>query len=384
MAFTFVHTADWQIGARLAWLGRAAAEVRAARFTAAERVVAVANERRADLLLVAGDVFEDPDVPRADVGRTVDVLRASAAPVLVLPGNHDPLVPKGPYDHPAWRDAAPHVRVCRDAAPVAVGDADVLPCPVFARTSSRDPLEALPDRPAGPATRLRIGLAHGSLLGATGADAEMSDDFPVDRSHVRRAGLDYLALGHWHRPSAHDVDGVARIFYSGSHEPTAVDEVSEDGLRRSGECLVASLDAPGAAPRVEAVRTAVFDWRKEVVALASAEDVAAFRARIDAEPAASRRLGIRAFELTGVVPVGAAAALRDLEDLARARFFVARMKTDAIRFLPTDDAWVTALPAGAPQEAARVLLAEAAGEGRPAETARRALRLLFEIAETSA
>ncbi|HYC79121.1 MAG TPA: DNA repair exonuclease [Planctomycetota bacterium] len=381
MAFRFVHTADWQIGATHAGLGAAAVQAREARFTAAERVVAAADARGVDAVVLAGDVFEDVNVARADVQRVVDLLRASRAPVFVLSGNHDPLVPKGPYDHPAWAAAAPHVTVFRDAAPVPCGPADFLPCPVRTRRSFADPLEALPAfDPAAP-RRLRVGVAHGSLRGGPLDDDRIGDDFPIDRAHVSRAGLDYLALGHWHRPSAWEVDGVPRVFYCGAHEPTAVDEISDDGSRSSGQCLLVELDAPGAPPRTEAVRTAVLDWRREAATFSGPDDVAKFRARLDGEPAASRASAVRLFACSGALPPSAAGALRDLEELAAARFLHARVRLDGVKFLPDGDAWTDALPAGAPREAARTLAATAAGDGPEAATARRALRLLWRLSE---
>jgi DNA repair exonuclease SbcCD nuclease subunit len=384
MGIKFLHTADWQIGAKHAFLGDKAPIAREARRKSAERVVAVANERDVDALILAGDVFEDVDVDPKDVLRVVDILRRSKAPVLVLSGNHDPLVPKGPYDHPAWRDAEPNVRVFRDATPVSIGDAEFLPCPVFRRTSHVDPLESLPDAPPSPRRKIRVGVAHGSLLGAGAAAEDAADDFPIDRAHAERAGLDYLALGHWHRPSAHDVGSIARVFYSGTHEPTSVDEVSKDGARRSGEVLLATIDAPGAKPQVEPIRVATLDWAKETIALRGDADLEAFRKALDSRPEDRRKTDVRAFVLSGVVSPAAAARLADLAALAEARCLYARIDASAVRVLPDSDAWVDALPRGAPQDAARALVAEASGEGEGAEIARRALRLLFEFSERPA
>src|SRR6187200_2323917 len=134
-----LHTADWQIGMRAAQCGRAAERVREARLRAAERVIALANEQRVDAVILAGDTFEDSSVPRDLVRRVADVLRRSEAPVFVLPGNHDPLVPRGVFDHLAWDDARPRVTVFRDRKPVAIGDADLFPCPLRRASSVEDP-----------------------------------------------------------------------------------------------------------------------------------------------------------------------------------------------------------------------------------------------------
>ncbi|MBM4014763.1 MAG: hypothetical protein FJ293_07355, partial [Planctomycetes bacterium] len=144
MAFRLLHTADWQLGMKATAAGAAAPAVRAARLAAARRVVALANQHAVDVLLLAGDTFEDTTVPPVLVQQTVDLLRESRAPVFVLPANHDPLVPGGLFDHPAWRDAAPRVTVLRESGPIAVGAADLFACPLVAAHSVADPLARLP------------------------------------------------------------------------------------------------------------------------------------------------------------------------------------------------------------------------------------------------
>ncbi len=378
MTFKILHTADWQIGMKARHAGAAAGRVRAARTLAARRVIAIANEERVDLVLLAGDTFEDTDVPRAAVQEVVDILRASAAPVLVLPGNHDPLVPGGIYDHPAWRDAAPQVRVLRDGAPVAVGAADVLGCPVRSRWSTEDPTQAF--RVAlGPRQRFLIGVAHGSVIGGAAPSEDLRDDFPIDLDVVRRAGLDWLALGHWHTPSSYALDGVVRAAYCGSHEPTKFGEETQAG-ERSGQCLLVSLEVPGAPPRIEIRQTAVLTWRQQERRVEGAADLGLLRAEIDAEPPASRETVLLDLRLEGALAAAEAAALGDLQDLARTRFLHARVDAGKVGLKPEDDRWIEALPPGAPVLAGRRLLAEALAGADGAPIARRALELLYRCA----
>jgi DNA repair exonuclease SbcCD nuclease subunit len=371
MTFSFLHTADWQIGMKAAHAGRAADAVREARIATAARVIGIANARGVEAVILAGDTFEDSNVPRDLVRRIVDVLKTSAAPVFVLPGNHDPLVPKGVFDHLAWQDAARNVVVLRDRAPIAVGAADLFPCPLLRASSVEDPLSGLPS-PSGPRTRIRVGVAHGSLLGAAAPDEDLASDFPMDRAHARRAWLDYLALGHWHGHGVHDVDGVGRIAYAGTHEPTKYGE--------TGGCLVVTIDAPGAAPVIEHVPCAGIEWRQRTVALADDGDLERVRKEIESEPASSATGVLMDLKLEGTIPVADHERLSDLESLLTARFLNARLRRERLRFRPGNDAWVDALPPGAPRTSARLLIAEAAKEGREGAVAARALTLLFEMA----
>jgi DNA repair exonuclease SbcCD nuclease subunit len=374
MSFRFLHTADWQIGMKAAHTGRAAEQVREARLRTAERVIEIANAQAVEAVILAGDTFEDSSVPRDLVRRVVDILRKSAAPVFVLAGNHDPLVPKGVFDHLAWDDARPKVTVFRDGTPVAVGEADLFPCPLKRAHSVEDPLAAIPI-PAGPRSRIRVGVAHGSLLGAAAPDEDLADDFPMDRRHARQAWLDYLALGHWHGHGVHEIEGVGRIAYSGTHEPTKFGEAA-------GGCLVVTIDAPGAVPLIEQHACAALEWRQRTETVSMPGDLERIRREIDAEPAASATRTLLDLTLRGAIGVAEQERLADLESVVGARFLYGRVRRGELRIRPDDQAWIDGLPAGAPRAAARALLAQAEREGREAAVAARALGLLFEMAGT--
>jgi DNA repair exonuclease SbcCD nuclease subunit len=379
MPFTFLHTADWQIGMKARHAGAKAEVVRSARLEAARRVIEIANERGVEAVILAGDTFEDTNVPRELVKQVVDILRASPAPVFVLPANHDPLVPHGVFEHPAWKDAAPHITVFRSVEPVAAGDALLLPCPLRSKSSFADPTEAIPPPDGRPAC-IRIGVAHGSVIGGAVPEGHSEDDFPIDlAATIARAQLDYLALGHWHTPSQYEIGGVVRAAYSGSHEPTKAGEHAEGGARRSGQCLVVRIASPGGAPEIEPVPTAVLEWRDVVRELRSAADLDGLRRELDSEPPASRERVLLRLVLLGALGIDEAAGIEDLRAVAEARFLHARIDCQKLSIRPGDDQWITDLPPGAPAATAKRLLEQAAWEGRHGEVARRALHLLYEL-----
>src|SRR5262245_38688524 len=134
-----LHTADWQIGMRAAHAGERGAEVREARFSAATRIVDEATRRGVDLLLLAGDTFEDEAVDPALVRRVAHLLARAPCSVLVLPGNHDPLGSGSVFRHPAWAEVEPRVRVLSSVAPVEVADALVIASPCEAKAQAADP-----------------------------------------------------------------------------------------------------------------------------------------------------------------------------------------------------------------------------------------------------
>ena len=364
-----LHTADWQIGMRAAHAGARAAEVREARLRAGERVVEEAAKRKVDLLLLAGDTFEDSTVDPVLVRRVVDLLARTPCPVLVLPGNHDPLGPGSVFRHPAWAEARPRVRVLEEAAPVELGEALILPAPVSARASTTDPTLALP-----PADRSRIciGVAHGSLRGA-GCEVE-PDDFPIAPEAAERAGVDYLALGHWHSTLIWPRADAARLAYSGTHETTKF------GERASGCALEVTVDGPGRPARVEVVPTGVLTWLSREVTLVSDDDVTRLRAELDAVAAPERAL-VRLI-LDGVLSEAGAQALAILEETLSARFLSVRVDRRAIAPRPDDAAgWLRALPDGPARKVGERLL-EASAPGAPGrEIALEALVRLLAMAE---
>src|SRR5690606_4469982 len=100
--------------------------------------------------------------------------------------------------------------------PVRLADGVTLyPCPLKHKAGYDDPTAWIPRRE--DKEDLRIGLAHGTLP----IQQEMGEDaFPIALDRAEQAGLDYLALGHWHSTLGHPPGGNGRTWYSGTHETT--------------------------------------------------------------------------------------------------------------------------------------------------------------------
>jgi len=366
-----LHTADWQIGMRAVHAGERAAEVREARLRAAERVVDEANRRGVDLLLLAGDTFEDNAVDPVLIRRVVDLLARAACPVAVLPGNHDPLGPGSVFRHPAWSEAAPRVRVLASTEPVEIAGALLLPSPCESKFSTEDPTLRIA---RAPADRIRIGVAHGSLRDQGFEVA--GDDFPIAAGAAERAGVDYLALGHWHSTLILPSERAARTAYPGTHEPTKF------GERMSGHALEVTLDGPGRAARVEIVATGTLRWIDRAATLLGDDDVARLAAELEALDAPERAL-VR-LRLDGLLSRAGFDALDRLEETLRARFLSARVERQAVAARPEDAAaWAGALPDGVARKVAERLLERAAasdGDGERRAVALEALARLVALA----
>jgi len=378
----FLHTADWQIGMRAAHVGEAAARVREERLAAARRVVGEARAAGAEFILIVGDVFEDNGVDRVLVQKVADILAEFAGPVYVIPGNHDPLVPGSVWEHPAW--ASGHVRLLAEEKPVEIPGGVLFPCPIRAKHSGKDPTSWIPPREpreSGGSSEsrepngIRIGLAHGTVEGIL----QEGSDYPIARNAAERAGLDYLALGHWHSNAQYTLpDGTVRMAYSGTHEPTGF------GERDSGNALIVEIASAGAAPVITPVRTGRLTWTVIEAELREPGDLSRLRARIEAlGDAAATLLEVR---VSGLLAAADRDELPRLEEILASRFLHGRVDASGLKPSPDDASWPAGLPAGVVRDAAERLqeLADPAypgmrPEGASPEIASRALLELYAL-----
>lgn len=336
----FLHTADWQLGMKAIHAGVAAQRVRDERLAAAKRVVAAAAEHQAEFIVVAGDTFEDNGVERLLVQKAADILAAFAGPVFLLPGNHDPLVPGSVWEHPAWSSHA-NLHVLREAEPLAIDGGVLYPCPLLEKYSTRNPTRWIE---AQSSNKIAVGVAHGTLNQIVAND----DNYPIANDAAQQAGLDYLALGHWHSHlEIIGSDGIARLAYSGTHEPTKF------GERASGHALVVEIAQRGATPVLTRVRTGGLVWEQWNEVLSTPDDATRLRERI--ERWESPQTTLLELRLSGLFSPRDEAELTRIDELLAARFVSGRIDRSALVPAPTDDGWLADLPPGVLVETARRL-----------------------------
>lgn len=273
----FIATGDWQLGMTAHFLSaEARPRFHRARLDAIRRIGQLAEERGAEFVLVCGDVFESNQLDRAIVSRTFEVLSAFTVPVVLLPGNHDPLDAASIYDSPAFTSRQPeHVRVLRDSAPVeVVPGTEVVGAPWFSKRPLHDLVAAATDDLAEVAPgRIRIIAGHGAV---SSLDPDRESVATIDEANLRRV-LDadraqFVALGDRH--ATYEV--AERIWYPGAPEVTSRREDDP------GNVLVVDIDPQTHAVDVEKV--AVGQWSFVVVEedIDSAEDVTALESRLSA------------------------------------------------------------------------------------------------------
>ena len=172
-------------------------------------LAALAAERAAGVLLIAGDFFDHGRVSGATLQAVAAALSQVPAPVVILPGNHDPFMAGSPYAR-ADLGANVHVLSARggETYEMAQLDLDIWGRPHCGYEDFR-PMQDVP--PRGRAT-WQVAMAHGHL---TRGPADLQRAYPIAPAEIAGSGRDYVALGHWDVPFDAS-SGPVVAAYSGS------------------------------------------------------------------------------------------------------------------------------------------------------------------------
>lgn len=179
------------------------------------RVLDAARAVSADIVLLAGDVFEHNRLPLKLLDRTARLLDDAAMPVVILPGNHDPLVPESAYHRGGIADPG-EVHVIGVTHHKAVRFPD-LELEIWGH-AHRDYDDMLPlRRPRARRTRWQIATAHGHYEPAPDLSTNLRPSWLISDAEIAATGADYVALGHWNR-AVRVGNGTVKAYYSGSPE----------------------------------------------------------------------------------------------------------------------------------------------------------------------
>jgi DNA repair exonuclease SbcCD nuclease subunit len=247
----FVHSADWQLGARFAQFAEKAPRLRATRVQTLSRALTLAAERNADAFLIAGDLFEDNHVENELVDEVVALFADYPdLAILISPGNHDPYSgPDSIWDRKQFLEAPPHIRVFREPGSWELNGVHFVASPLQQKVSTLDPSLRLQSLAGGlPAETIKVGMTHGAIAIP---GKHQANDFPISLDAASRAGLDYLAVGHWHQWQLYDDD---RLVMPGTPEP---DNFGQD---QAGHVAFVELTEQGEKPLIEKVSVRSMSW----------------------------------------------------------------------------------------------------------------------------
>lgn len=212
------------------------------------RACALAVDRKADLVLIPGDLFDYETVDRdtaAFVARTLQTI--APIPVLIAPGNHDSLRPRSPY-FGNWPSNV-QIFTAPEFQSVYISSLD---CSVtgiaHAHKGITDRVLASSIAQGGGA--IKFLLFHGSRDGHKPSDKETV--IPFSDQELTAQGFTYAAIGHYHSFGSIEDGGCVRGAYSGCPQGRRLDETGEKCV------LLGEVDTSG---RVELERVEVAERR---------------------------------------------------------------------------------------------------------------------------
>jgi DNA repair exonuclease SbcCD nuclease subunit len=215
--FTFVHAADLHLDTPFEAFGRVpdhvAVALRDASLDAWTALVDLTIERDAAFLLLAGDLYDGEQRGLRAQGRFrsgLEELSARGVQVFLVHGNHDPLDGWSSISH--WPDGVTLFPSDDVAAVEVKRNGERLATVHGISYARRDCAENLVLRfRRGAAPGLHIALLHANL----GGNPHHAPCSPCTIEDVRRAGMDYWALGHIHE-RAYPGTGAPWIVYPGN------------------------------------------------------------------------------------------------------------------------------------------------------------------------
>lgn len=200
-----IHTADLHLGAAPDAGEPWGKERKQEMWDSFERLLSEVRERKADLLLIAGDLFHRPPLLR-ELREVNDQFAAlGKTKVVLMAGNHDPMGEHSFYQGFSWAENV----FFFDSRKLRCVKIPELRTEVYGlsydRKEIREPLydEAHPED---------NGYYH--ILLAHGGDEK---HIPFRKEKLEKSGFDYIAFGHIHKPGVILPD---RAVMAGSLEPT--------------------------------------------------------------------------------------------------------------------------------------------------------------------
>ena len=196
-------------------------------------VLATARAVRADVVLLAGDTFENNQLSHPILERTRGLLADADFPVVILPGNHDPALAGSAFVRGGFAEL-PNVSV------LGVTHDEAVPFPPFDLEvwghAHRDYFNMAPLRgPRARSTRWQVAVAHGHYEPPATRANPLRPSWVFGDEEIVATGADYLALGHWDR-AARVGNGVVPAYYSGS--PDLARTVNMVRLTAAGDVIV--------------------------------------------------------------------------------------------------------------------------------------------------
>jgi exonuclease SbcD len=233
-----LHTADIHLGAKFSVLGSKGASQREQLRTTFKNIISTAIDERVNIVLIAGDLFDANQQSQRNIDLVIEqfnLLNQNNISVCLIPGTHDSLDSSSVYGKP--------------------------------NLSNRSYVSPLKGLNPSTSSKFHIAMAHGSFYIP---EKIAGDDHVFRLEEVKASGMDYLALGHWHR--VYSCSEKPPAWYSGP--PEWIPDQTEKG----GVLLVSLSDA--CEVQVEPKMLGLRDYDELEIDMSEIQDLAKMKARI--------------------------------------------------------------------------------------------------------
>jgi DNA repair exonuclease SbcCD nuclease subunit len=216
-----VHSSDLHLGG----------DSRVTDLPALRVVLATAKRAAADVLLLAGDIFDHNRLPLAMIDDAARTLADAALPVVILPGNHDCLTVGSVYRRGGLADPE-NVHVIGITHDEAV-ELPALDLEIWGRPHL-DHVDMSPLAGGRSRGRVRwnVATAHGHWVSGL---HDHHRSWLIHQEQLDALDTDYIALGHWDR-AVRVGAGDRSAYYSGS--PDLAKTVNVVRFRTTGAVIV--------------------------------------------------------------------------------------------------------------------------------------------------
>ena len=216
----FIHTADIHLGLQFNNVSFDKEKAMARRreiWSTYERIVKKSIDDNIDFLFIAGDLFEESYFTLGDMKRVRDILATcTKVNVIIAAGNHDFIDEKSLYNKVEWSSNVTifksnlEKKVFQELNTIVYGYS-------WDRIEIRESL--LLDNFTRDENMNEILILHGDI-------GNNSNYLPLDLEKLKNLNMDYIALGHIHKPNFF----TEKIAYSGSPEPLDFGEIGDRGI----------------------------------------------------------------------------------------------------------------------------------------------------------
>jgi exonuclease SbcD len=266
-----LHTADIHLGAKFSGLGNKGVSQREQLRTTFKNIIATAIDERVNIVLIAGDLFDANQQPQRNVDLVIEqfnLLASNNIPVCLIPGTHDSLDSSSIYRKVDFEGKCSNLKIFADEniyyKEYPNLDLTVYGKPNLSNRSYTSPLKGLK---RSTSSKFHIAMAHGSFYIP---EKIAEDDHIFKLEEIKASGMDYLALGHWHR------------VYSCSEKPPAWYSGPPEWIpdqRERGAVLLVSLSDAGEV-EVEPKMLGLRDYDEVEIDISEIQDLAKLKARI--------------------------------------------------------------------------------------------------------